>query len=103
MAVNHITFNQSNQHGSMLHFAVDNLEKGLEGLNDVIAVMVLMIDGDGSQASQFTYMTSKFGFSDDAASKAAFDELNSLASKLNVNTSVTNVNAALLQAFNKLR
>ena len=62
-----------------------------------------MIDGDGSQAGHFTYATAKFGFSSDAVTKAAYEELQSLASKLNANSSVTNVNAALVQSFNKFR
>lgn len=103
MAVTHIAFNQSTQHGLLLRRAVADLELGLEALNDVLAVMVTMIDGDGSQASHFTYATSKFGFESDAGAKSAFDELNSLAFKLNTNSSVSDTNAALLQAFNKFR
>jgi len=103
MAVNHISYSASTQHGALLHAALAQLEAKFDDLNDIHATMALMIDGDGSQAAHFPYMTSKFGFTSDAVAKAAYDELSSLLFKLNTNTSVTDVNAAMLQAFNKLR
>jgi tetrahydromethanopterin S-methyltransferase subunit H len=104
MAVAHLDFNASTPHGSILRRTLTNLERGLEELNDCIATIQLMIDGNGSDASHFVYAAGKFGFpSDGAAMKAAWEELNSLAFKLNTNASVTDVNAAMLQAFNKLR
>ncbi len=103
MAVPHINFNQGTQHGSLLHSGLSRLEDSLKDLNEIKASMQLMIDGDGSQASHFTYMTGKFGFTDDAGAKAAWDELNSMLFKLNTDSSVSSVNAAMLQAFNKFR
>lgn len=103
MAVSHITYNHSTPHGSQLANHLLQLEGGLEGLNDDLATMARMIDGDGSQASHFTYMTGKYGFESDAVAKAAYEELQSAAAKLNTNSSVTDVNAALLQAFAKFR
>lgn len=103
MAVNHIAFNDQTNHGRILRRALQHVEEGLKELNDLLATMQQMIDGDGSQAAHFTYATEKFGFGSDAITKAAWDELNSLASKLNTNANVSDVNAALLQAFNKFR
>lgn len=103
MAVSHLSFNDQLTHGRLLRASLNKLEEGLEELNDTLATMTLMIDGDGSQAAHFTYATTKFGFSSDANTKAAYDELNSLAAKLTTDASVSNVNAALLQAFNKFR
>jgi hypothetical protein len=65
--------------------------------------MSLMIDGDGSSSTHYTYMQGKFGFVDDAAAKSAFEELSSVLFKLNTNDSVSSVNAAILQVFNKFR
>lgn len=103
MAVNHISFNDQTQHGRVLRRGLQQLEEAIENLNDVLATTATMIDGDGSQAAHFAYATAKFGFDNDAATKAAWDELNSLMFKLNTNDSVSSVNAALLQAFNKFR
>lgn len=103
MAVQHINFNDQTPHGRMLRRGLTQLEDGLDHLNDLKATMALMIDGDGSQAAHFTYVTGKFGFGTDANAKAAWDELNSLLAKLNTDAQVTFVNAALLQCFNKFR
>jgi hypothetical protein len=103
MSVPHIAFNDTTHYGQYLRNALVGLEVNLDRLNEIKDTMALMIDGDGSQAAHFTYMTSKFGFTDDATAKAGWDELNSCLFKLNTNTSVSDVNAALLQLFNKLR
>lgn len=103
MAVTHIQFNQGTQHGALLRSGLTLLEDGLDRLNDLKATLQLMIDGDGSSAAHFAYMQERLGFSDNAAAKAAWDELNSLLFKLSTNSSVDNVNAALVQAFAKFR
>lgn len=103
MAVSHIVFNPSPSWGALLKGALNSLEHGLQDLNNVTACMTRMIDGDGSDPAQFTYMTNRFGFSTNADAKAAWDELNSLAGKLNTDASVTSMHAALLQAFSKFR
>jgi hypothetical protein len=103
MAVQHIEFNDSTKYGAKLRQALTSLEIGLEQLIDVRDVMGAMIDGDGSQAAHFAYATTKFSFPSDAATKAAYDELNSVLGKLTTDGSVTFVNAALLQVFKKLR
>jgi len=103
MAVSHIYFNEQSQYGRLIRRALNLIEDGLDNLNDTIGVITVMIDGDGSQADHFTYATTKFGFGSDADTKAAYEELQSLAFKLNTNASITDMNAALLQAFNKFR
>lgn len=103
MTVSHILFNDQTTHGRLLRRALQQQEEGLQNLIDVLATMQLMIDGDGSDSAQFPYVTTRFGFTNDAGSKAAWDELNSLKYKLTTNNSVSDVNAALLQVFNKFR
>lgn len=103
MAVAHINFNKGTEHGHMLFSALDRLEQSFTDLNEVHRTMALMIDGDGSSATHFTYMQEKFGFTDNAGAKAAYDELSSVLAKLNTDASVSSVNAALLQTFNKFR
>lgn len=103
MAVLHLAFGENSAHGSQLRNDLRSLENGLNGIKDRLATMALMIDGNGSDAAHFTYLTDKFGFADNATAKAAYEELQSCYSKLSGNGSVTNVNAALLQAFNKFR
>lgn len=101
MAVSHITFNDQLQHGRQLRSSLNKLEEGLIELNDILAILARMIDGNGSDASHFIYMVAKLGFPDNDTAKAAYDELQSLAFKLNTDSSVADVNAALRQAFSK--
>ena len=103
MAVSHITFNDQLQHGRLLRRGLTQFEEGLETLNDLKAFLDQAKDGDGSDAAHFTYATLKMGTTSDAQTKALYDELASLLFKLNTNSSVTDVNAALLQAFAKFR
>lgn len=103
MAISKIAFNDGLPHGAMLRRALTNLELGQEGLVDILAAMVLMIDGDGSQVTHFDEVMTRFAFPSTTVAKAAYDELQSLRSKITVDSSVTNVNAAMLQAFNKFR
>lgn len=103
MPLDHLSFDGNLQHGRILRTAMTELEIGLDQLNDCVAVMGHMITGDGSTETQFTYLRNKFGFPDDATAKAAYQELQSLAFKLNSNGNITDMNAALIQAFNKFR
>lgn len=103
MATTNIYFNEASQYGRLVRRGLDQLENGVEQLNDVLANMVHMIDGDGSSATHFTEVVTRYGFADTTAAKAAWDELNSLMAKLNTDASVSSVNAAMLQAFAKMR
>lgn len=103
MAVTHISYNHGTPHGQMLDNSLRQFEHGLNGLVSLKASMATMIDGDGSNVSHFTYMADKFGFVDTTAAKAAWDELNSSLFKLTTNSSVSDVNAAILQLQAKLR
>ncbi len=103
MAFTHLQFNDQLQHGRLLRRWLNGIESAIDDGADILAVGPTMIDGDGSSAAQFPEVTTRFGFSDNATAKAAFDELNSLLSKFSGNGSVSNVNAALLQAINKFR
>jgi len=62
-----------------------------------------MIDGDGSQVEHFEEVMTRYAFPSTTVAKSAWEELNSLAFKLNTNSSVTDVLAALNQAFAKFR
>lgn len=103
MAVSHIGVNENTTYGRLLRDMLSMLEDGHDRLNELIAAMALMIDGDGSQAAHFTYITTKFGYASDAISKSAWEELNSLASKFNTDASVSSVKAAIAQALAKFR
>lgn len=102
MAFSHIYFADQVGYGLDLRRCLDHLKQGHDDLPMLLSVMATMIDGDGSQAAQFAEMTVRFGFPDNGAAKAAYDELNSLQGKFNTNASVANVQAALAQAFAKL-
>ena len=101
MAATNFFIDTSKQHGSKLKSALNQLETGFDSLNDILANIPHMIDGDGSSSTHFVEVTNRYGFPDDATSKAAYEEIQSVMSKLNTDASVTSVNAALLQAFAK--
>lgn len=104
MAVTHIGRGAGTSYGTQLGRVLDNLEAALDGLNDQIAAMNLMIDGDGSDPLHYVYMANLYGYpTDGVAAKAAWDELNALAGKLNADGNITFVNAAILQAIAKFR
>lgn len=103
MAFAHIHFNDTTQYGRMLRRFLNEAELSDDLFTDVRDVMIQMRDGDGSLASHYTNVTSKFGFTDDTKAKEAFDELDSAYSKTSGNGSVSNVRAARDQMFAKLR
>ena len=103
MAITHIK-HTGGSHDALVRNALGNLEIGLQALKNLIATMALMLNGDGTAEAHFTaYVITAFGFTDAAGAKAAYDELNSLHAKLTTDAQVTNVHAALQQAFNKFR
>lgn len=103
MAFSKIHFNDTLPHGALLRRALNQLETGHDLLNDAVEVITLMIDGDGSQASHFGEVMTRFATPDLATAKAMYDELQSLRFKLNTNAQVDSVLAAFNQAFAKLR
>jgi hypothetical protein len=108
MPLDHIDFDRTTRHGSLLQSALNQLQNGRETLNDILAGMGHMIDSDGSQDAHYSTMAAKFGFPSlqapsGAVARAAWNELNSMASKINTDASVSFVQAALLQAFAKFR
>ena len=103
MASDNIFFDQQSTHGRLLRQGLSQLETGLDTLNNVLENLPHMIDGDGTSVTHFNEVVTRYGFADTTAAKAAWDELNSMMAKLNTDTSVTSVNAAMLQAFAKMR
>lgn len=103
MAVSHIPVNQSVPFGNGLVDDLSQLEGAYNRIKGRLASMSLMIDGDSGQAANYTEMQQRVGLESNEDAKAAFDELNSAMFKLGTNASVTDVNAALLQVFNKFR
>ena len=104
MPISHIAFNDQTNHGRLLRASLTNLENGVEGIDDILKTMSLMINGDGTQEAHFTaYVIGKFGFPDAATAKSCWDELNSVNFKLQTDSSVSSVNAAIKQVINKHR
>lgn len=103
MAMTHIQFDDRLQHGRLLRGALQKLEAGREELIKTKDVMITMIDGDGTLITHFDEVTLRFGFSNNTIAKSCWDEINSLLNKITTDASVTFVNTATLQLFNKLR
>lgn len=103
MAFAHLHFNDQTQYGRSLRRMLNMSEESDDLMKDVRDVMIQMRDGDGSQSTHYAEVTARFGFVDDAASKAAFDELDSAFSKTSGDGSVSNVRAARDQLFARMR
>jgi len=103
MAFNHIYFNDQLNYGRMFRRMLQMMEESDDLMSDVRDVMIQMRDGDGSQDAHYAEVTARFGFTNDAKARAAFEELDSAYSKTSGNGSVSNVRAARDQLFAKLR
>jgi len=103
MAFNHIHFDDQTQYGRKLRSMLNKSEQADDEMIDVRDVMIQMRDGDGSVASHYAEVTTRFGFATDDKAKACFDELDSAYSKTSGNAEVTNVRAARDQLYAKLR
>lgn len=99
----HYHFNDQTNHGRMLRRTLQMSEEADDLMADVRDVIIQMRSGDGSEASHYTAVTTRFGFASDADAKAAFEELDSAYSKTSGNASVSNVRAARDQLFARLR
>lgn len=103
MAFAHIHFNDQTQYGRQLRRMLQMSEEADDLMKDVRDCMLQMRDGDGSDPTHYAEVTSRYGFTNDAASKAAFDEIDSAYSKTSGDGSVLFVRAARDQLFAKLR
>lgn len=103
MAVGHYEYDDQTVGGRLVRKLMNGVETVLDTGDDLLKTGAQMIDGDGSDAAHFTYFAEHFGFETNAIAKAAWEELNSLLSKFRVDTAVTSVNAAMLQAVAKFR
>ncbi len=62
--------------------ALRQIRDSRDELRDILAVMQTGIDGDASNATQFTRVAAIGGFVDNDTAKASWDELNSVYAKL---------------------
>lgn len=99
MATNYIQFDEGSHGGRQLRNGLTLLEQGLAQLNGVLGMMVQAQDN----GAVGTTIQGLFGFPDVATAQAGYSELSADVGKLNTNADVTNVNAALIQLFNKFR
>jgi hypothetical protein len=108
MAAAYIPFDRNKDVTRKVVGALQKLREGKQDLEDALEVMTQMKDGDGSQAAHFDLLASQGTFAAgdyadaNAAAKAFFDEVSSLSFKLNTNGSITDMDAALIQACAKL-
>jgi hypothetical protein len=103
MAFQHIHFNDQNQYGRTLRRMLQMSEEADELMADVRDCMIQMRDGDGSVATHYAECTARYGFVNDEAAKACFDEIDSAYSKISGDGSVSSVRSARDQLFAKLR
>lgn len=105
MAANHIYFNDQTEYGRKLRRLLNLMEEADDLFTDVRDVMIQMRDGadNGGDSSNYSEVTSKFGFSTNDKARSAFLEIDSAYSKTSGNGTVSDVRAARDQMFAKLR
>ena len=105
MAVDHFhyQFNPAAQSGARLRSSLAQLEQGRNALLAELATMTADLTGDGSLDAHFTNVTTRYGFGSNEYARAAWNELNSAAFKMNTNAPVSDVKAAFDQLFTRLR
>lgn len=99
----HHNFNDQSQHGRLLRRYLNGIETVIDEGPDVVAALDQMLTGSAGDEASFTVITTRFGFADNANSKAAYDEIASANAKTNGDGSVSSVNSALRQIIAKLR
>lgn len=105
MAIPHIDLGTT-LYSNLIRAAVSKIKLGFDDLVDIIKTVELMKDTGTGFFTAYAIQKLGAGGANEAAQiatcQAAFDELVSLHGKLSVDTSVSNVNAAILQAHRKL-
>lgn len=81
-------------HGKFLQRVVSSVSDDDRWFKDLMAMMVQMLDGDGSQDSHYATIVTRFGFPDNGTAHAAYNELQSCYSKISGDGSVSSVRAA---------
>jgi hypothetical protein len=103
MAAAYLKYNPSTStHGRYIQSLITSFRQSVPGLADCLANFATMIDGDPSNVANYTVLTTAIGAPDNATAKAIYDELTSLNIKLQSDSQVTNVHAAIVQAIAKL-
>lgn len=93
----HLPYDKTSAYGQLIQGVMSPLTAAVQRLIDLVATMDTM--KETGQVGE--YMRSKFGFPDVATTQAAYDELNSLLSKVSTDAQVDHVYAAITQAFHK--
>ncbi len=94
MSADFISFNKQLEQPASVCNNLRNIRSGRDGLNEDLAIFKRMITGDASTIDQFDLAVQNFGFggwvpsnavtdAQRTLAKASWDELNSLAAKLN--------------------
>lgn len=97
---NHYLYNPSGStHGKFLQRVITANDDGDHWFKELMAMLIQMLDGDGSQDAHFATITTRFGFADTTVAHAAYNELSSAYSKTSGDGNVSSVRAARDQLF----
>lgn len=99
---NFYRYDPASTHGKYLQDAIVTNQRADRCLADVMAVMVQMLDGDGSDDAHFATIQARFGFESVAAAHAAFNEISAAYGKTRGDEQVDHVRAARDQLFARL-
>jgi len=101
MASTNIPFDRNNQFGQEIKALLNSYRKVVTDGPLILASMSQMLDGNGSDVSHFAEMVALGIYENTTDAKASYDELASVNFKMTTDSSVSNVNAALLQVCAK--
>lgn len=106
---NFYMYGLASSHGAFLQHAINacveadrDAAAALALLTEVRAIMVQMLEGDGSQDVHYSTIQVRFGFDSVATAHAAFAEIDSAWGNSTNNDSRAAVKAAMAQLFSRL-
>ena len=95
MATINITFDESTKLGRRLQSMLSQLRAATRDLPELFDILATMVDGNGSDPTHFTEMTTQLGFGSNDQAKALYDSLYNTINKITVDSSVTNVDTTV--------
>ena len=101
MAASNIDINSGNQFGSQIIAYLNALQKVNEDGPKILAAIICMVDGDGSDPTHFANLVGKGIYPSNKDAQASYHELASINAQLTQDTSHTKIDAAIKQVCSK--
>jgi len=101
MAAHNIDINSGNQFGQEIKSYLNALRKVNEDGPKILAAIIYMVDGDGSDPTHFAKLVGKGIYPSNKDAIESYNELAGVIAKLTQDTAQTNIDAAIKQVCSK--